>query len=170
MFTKTFVILSILGLFLFIACGDSKKDEQPKDIHEQHEMHDHDGHQHDDTIDSEQPEEISSANDTIALKTEETPVLQGTKNKPIKATIVNLQDIIIGGTGNLTPDRAERLIAQGQLIGVKINNDIYIIFDAGGTVPVQLLKKYAGKNVGLIGKSSILGDLKIFIADDIIPM
>ncbi len=171
MIIRILTFLTISSLLLLFSCGENKKDDLPKDNIEQHEMHEHNGHDHENMMDSEQSDELSHADeDIIASNIDETPTLQGTRNKPIKATIVNIQDIIIGGSGNLTADKAERLLEQGQLIGVRINNEIYIVFDAGGTVPVQLLKKYAGRNVGLIGKSKSIGDLKIFIADDIIPL
>ncbi len=172
MILKTLTILTIFSFCFFMSCGESKK-EEPRDIPEGHEMHDHNGHQHNDTVTDSGEQDVSEVEIvefTISESNREVQILIGTRNKPVKATIINLQDFLIGGSGNVTPDRAEKLLEQGQLIAAKIDKEIYIIFDAGGTIPTQLLKKYAGKNVGLIGKSQLIGDLKVFIADDIIPL
>ncbi len=58
MILKTLTILTIFSFCFFMSCGESKK-EEPRDIPEGHEMHDHNGHQHNDTVTDSGEQDVS---------------------------------------------------------------------------------------------------------------
>lgn len=91
--------------------------------------------------------------------------------KPVKGTIVSISNLAMGGTGKVTKDQAEKLVANGEPFALKVGAKIYFVLNSDGTYAGKKISKFAhNKFVGIIGKTKTAGGLNVIIMDDIQPM
>lgn len=84
--------------------------------------------------------------------------------KPIKGTVVSLNDIVMGGKGIVSKDEAKKLAENGNAIVFKSGKKIYFVYNEDGTFAGKKLANYAeSTSVGIVGKTKTVNGINIII-------
>lgn len=88
--------------------------------------------------------------------------------KPIKGTVVSLNDLVLSGTGKVTKEQAQTLADNGNPIVFKVGKKIYFVYNEDGTFAGKRLAKYANNEfVGIVGKTKKVKGIDIIIMNTI---
>jgi hypothetical protein len=95
--------------------------------------------------------------------------------QPIKGSIASLNNLIMGGSGDVNKAQAEALADKGQPIvfitGSGRSATVYFVFNQDGSFAGKKLAKYANnKNIGIVGKTKRVRGINIIIAEMIESM
>ncbi|MFC2130633.1 hypothetical protein ACFLSQ_04305 [Bacteroidota bacterium] len=99
-------------------------------------------------------------------------VMQAGPSKTHEGRVASFNDLVIGGSGDVTKDKAEELYKKGQPIvfvtGQGKSAKVYFVFNESGTYMGKRLAKYAdSKIVKVTGKTKKVNGVNIIIASKV---
>lgn len=169
-------LLLVAGLIFISSCGKEEKQPELEKVESVDElMNDMDSVKTADSInkvirDTVKATEKIAADKKEKEETDNTADVPTAKpgdysTKPLEGTIVSLNGLVMGGSGNVNKAEAQGLAASGNLIlFMATNGTVYFVYNEDGTFAGKKLANYANnQKVGMLGKSKNVGGLNIFI-------
>jgi len=89
----------------------------------------------------------------------------GSPANPLIGDVVDIAQVLTGGSGKLDRQQALKLVERGQPIGVLAHNTLYLVYHPDGSYAGKKLAKFAGAPVGIVGQIRSRGGWNVIIAD-----
>ncbi len=89
----------------------------------------------------------------------------GSPQNPLVGEVVDLAQVLTGGSGKVNRQQAQQLVERGQPIGILAGNKLYLVYHPDGSYAGKKLARFAGAPVGIIGQIRSRGGWNVIIAD-----
>lgn len=172
---KIFLSLFVISTMIIISsCGEDEKQAELEKVDSIDELiEDMDSAKDNNmTIDTisiapapEEPAPTEQNTNNEAVNQVEQSITSDYSKKPLQGTVLNFNDLMIGGSGKVNKEKALDLVSKGNMIVLKaVDGRLFFVYNEDGSFAGKRLAGFANNDkVGLIGKAKVVDGLNIFI-------